>query len=169
VLIVFSGLPGAGKTTVAGQLARTLAAVYLRIDSIEQALRHRGVDVSSHGYDVAYALALDNLRHGRTVVADCVNPVPLTRHAWHAVGLAAGVRTIDVEVVCSDAAEHRRRVEGRLADIPGHKLPNWEEVVAREYEPWDSDQMRVDTACFDPASAAEFITDAIRARGTLRP
>lgn len=169
MLIVFSGLPGVGKTTVAGQVARTLAAVFLRIDSIEQALRHTGVEVSSHGYDVACALALDNLRQGRTVVADCVNPVPLTRHAWHAVGRAAGVRTIDVEVVCSDPAEHRRRVEGRLADIPGHSLPTWEDVITREYVPWDSDQVLVDTSCFDSVSAAELITNAIRSRATLRP
>jgi predicted kinase len=165
VLVVFSGLPGAGKTTVASRLARTLDAVYVRIDSIEQALRNSGVDVWGHGYDVAYALALDNLRQGRPVVADCVNPVPLTRQAWHAVGLAAGVRTLDVEIVCSDIAEHRRRVEGRRSDIPGHKLPTWQEVVAREYLPWEGDQILVDTAHFDPASAADLIANAIRTRG----
>ena len=37
VLIVFSGLPGVGKTTIARELGRSLAAVYLRIDSIEHA------------------------------------------------------------------------------------------------------------------------------------
>lgn len=38
MLIAFGGLPGTGKTTVAQTLARKLAAVYLRIDSLEQAL-----------------------------------------------------------------------------------------------------------------------------------
>jgi predicted kinase len=41
MLIVF-GLPGVGKTAFARELARSLEAVSLRIDSIEQALRQAG-------------------------------------------------------------------------------------------------------------------------------
>ncbi len=39
MLIVFSGLPGTGKTTIAQAVVRRCGAVYLRIDTIEQALR----------------------------------------------------------------------------------------------------------------------------------
>lgn len=39
MLIIFSGLPGSGKSTIARALARRLRAVYLRIDTIEQAIR----------------------------------------------------------------------------------------------------------------------------------
>ena len=42
-LIVFGGLPGAGKTAIAQELACELGAVYLRIDSIEQAIRASGI------------------------------------------------------------------------------------------------------------------------------
>ena len=65
---------------------------------------------------VGYAVAQDNLRLGRTVVADCVNPWPLTREAWRAVAQRAQGQSLDVEITCSDAGEHRRRVESRLAD-----------------------------------------------------
>ena len=80
MLIVLSGLPGVGKTTLARELASALGAVHVRIDSIEQALRAAGWEVEGEGYDVAYAVAGDNLRLGRTVIADCVNPWPLTRN-----------------------------------------------------------------------------------------
>jgi len=37
--MVLGRLPGAGKTAIAQELARELGAVYLRIDSLEQAIR----------------------------------------------------------------------------------------------------------------------------------
>lgn len=146
MLIVLGGLPGTGKTTIARELARASGAVHVRIDSIEQALRDAGWRVEAEGYRAAQAVAEDNLRLGRTVVADCVNPWPLTRGEWRAVAQRAGVRALDVEIVCSDRDEHRRRVESRTPDIPGHVLPSWSEVEGRDYRPWDDERLVVDTA-----------------------
>src|SRR5262245_60760138 len=129
MLMVLSGLPGVGKTAIARQLARVTGAVHLRIDSIEQALRVAGWRVEGEGYGVAYVVAEDNLLLGRTVIADCVNPWPLTRDAWRAVAARSGVRVLDIEIICTDQDEHRRRVESRVADIGGHALPTWQEVV----------------------------------------
>jgi predicted kinase len=145
-LIVLSGLPGVGKTTIARAVAQASGGVHVRIDSIEQTLREGGLDVVDQGYRVAYAVAADNLRLGGVVVADSVNPWPLTRAAWHAVAQQAGVRALDVEIVCSDVMEHRRRVESRAPDIPGHRLPTWAEVIARDYRAWDEERLIVDTA-----------------------
>jgi predicted kinase len=81
MLIVFGGLPGTGKTTLARAVAQERLATYLRIDTIEQALRSSDVlagDVGPAGYIVAYALAEANLRLGRIVVADAVNPLAIT-------------------------------------------------------------------------------------------
>lgn len=39
ILYIFAGLPGSGKTTLAQELAQRVKACYLRIDTIEQALR----------------------------------------------------------------------------------------------------------------------------------
>jgi predicted kinase len=100
VLIIFSGLSGVGKTTIARALATAIGAAHLRIDSIEQALRRCGVTVEAEGYVVAYAVAEDNLRLGRIVLADSVNPWPLTREAWRSVAARAGCPSLDVEIVC---------------------------------------------------------------------
>ncbi len=64
MLIVFSGLPGTGKTTIASDLAARTSAVYLRIDTIEQTIRDSGAlaqDVGRSGYTVANELALRGL------------------------------------------------------------------------------------------------------------
>jgi predicted kinase len=145
-LVVFGGLPGVGKTTIASRLAAQIGAVFLRIDVIEMALHDEGVEVEGQGYAVAYALAESNLRLGLTVIADSVNPIPLTRDAWRAVAARAGARLVEVEVICSDAAEHRRRVETRVTDLPGFVSPTWAEVVERDYAPRADDRLVIDTA-----------------------
>jgi predicted kinase len=142
-------------------LARLIGAVHLRVDSIEQAIRASGVvsrPLDDAGYRVAYAVAEDNLRIGRTVIADSVNPLHLTREAWAGVAKRARVTAVEIEVQCSDVNEHRRRVETRTTDIPGLKLPTWEEVVGREYHPWDREHLVIDTA----GRTVEQNVDAIR-------
>lgn len=161
MLLVLGGLPGVGKTSIARELATAVAGVHLRIDSIEQALRNAGLHVNEEGYRVAYSVAEDNLRVGRTVIADCVNPWPLTRRAWHAVAERASVRAVGVEIVCSDTAEHRRRVEARAPDIPGHRVPTWAEVLAHDYRAWDEEHLVVDTARATIAQSTQTILAAL--------
>ena len=157
MLIAFSGLPGVGKTAIARELARTVGAVHLRIDSIEQALRRAGYHVEGEGYEVAYAVTDDNLRTGQTVIADCVHPWPLTRDAWRSVAERTGVAVAEIEIVCPDPVEHRRRVESREPDIAGHTLPTWRDVVERDYRPWDRDRLVVDTARCDTSRGVRAI------------
>ncbi|MGE4551735.1 MAG: AAA family ATPase, partial [Desulfovibrionaceae bacterium] len=148
ILYLFSGLPGAGKTALARRLAQQRRAAYLRIDTVEQGLRDLcGLDVQGEGYRLCYRIAADNLRLGLSVVADCCNPIELTRREWERTALAAGAEFRNIEVGCSDAGEHRRRVEARVSDVPGLAPPSWPEVQARRYDPWGAAEViRIDTA-----------------------
>jgi predicted kinase len=153
LLIVFGGLPATGKSTLARAIAAERQAAYLRVDTIEQALRGLDVlagQVGPAGYLVAYAVAAENLRLGRAVVADSVNALVVTREAWRDVAAAASVAIVEIELVCSDPVEHRRRIEMRTNDVPGLVLPTWQQVRERAYDAWDRPHLVLDTAGRSP-------------------
>jgi predicted kinase len=147
VLIIMGGLPAAGKTTIARSVARARRAVHLRVDTIEQAIVDSGAlrhPVGPVGYVIAYAQAEEQLRLGLTVIADTVNPLAVTRDEWRAVAARAGVPYVEVEVVCSDPAEHERRATDR--DVSGQRRPTWAEITRHEYEPRTDERLVLDTA-----------------------
>jgi predicted kinase len=148
---IFSGLPGVGKTTLAKALSSRLKAVYLRVDTVEQGLIDLcNYQVEGEGYRLSYRVASDNLEIGNIVVSDSCNPISLTRREWQEVASTKGIPYTNIEVVCSDIEEHRNRIESRVTDIDGLILPNWQQVVEREYEQWESERVEVDTTSRKP-------------------
>jgi predicted kinase len=163
MLVVFGGLPGVGKTTLSRELARALRAVWLRIDAIEVAIwqaRPRE-EVGAAGYTAAAAVAGANLALGRTVVVDAVNPLEVARRPWRELAALNGVPLRVIEVICSDTAEHRRRVERRQPDIEGFVVPTWQEVLDREYQPWTEARLTVDAAG-DGGDCLRLVVDYVR-------
>jgi predicted kinase len=149
MLIVFGGLPGVGKTTLGATVARRLGAAYLRVDAVESAMWDCGIGrdqpTGFASYGVVEAVAAANLHLGATVLADAVNPVEAARSAWRELAETQDVPLKVVEVVCSDPAEHRRRVEARLPGPGQRHVPTWAQVTAREYQPWTEPRLTVDT------------------------
>jgi predicted kinase len=166
VLVVLAGLPGTGKTTVARLVAAELRAAHIRIDSIDAAfLRTGAAGGEQHGigvYGAAQAVAEDTLRAGTPVVADAVNAVQAARDAWSNVAARAGAPLCFVELVCSDPAEHRRRVEGRASDLDGLPEPSWADVQMRAYDPWQDARLVVDTAFVDASECASQVLEHLR-------
>jgi predicted kinase len=138
------------------------------VDTVEQALRSCGTveEVGAEGYEIIYRLAEDNLNLGLTVIADSVNPIAITRETWAEVARAASVRMINVEVICSGEAEHRRRVETRSSDIADLVLPTWEKVKNREYHPWTQPRIVIDTAGHNVGACADELMLALTATST---
>ena len=166
-LTVVGGLPAVGKTAVCREVLRLRSEsqagvpTWLRIDSIEQALRDSGEMLpgmpAGAGYYVAAAVARDVLASGGDVLVECVNPLPLTRRLWEEAASDLGARFLAVELVCSDAAEHRRRAQQRGIDIEGLKLPTWREITHRDYVPWPEADLRLDTAWISASEVARVL------------
>ena len=164
VLVVVSGLPATGKSTVARLLAERTRTPYLRVDRIEQAMVDWSAlthPVGPTGYAVAHTLAAEQLALGLDVVVECVNPIALTRDAWADTAVRADAAIVEVELICSDEVEHRHRVESRASDVDGLAKPTWAEVRAREYEPWVRPHLVIDTATTPTETAVDRIAAAM--------
>ncbi|KAA8880606.1 ATP-binding protein [Nocardia colli] len=145
-LVVFAGRPGCGKTTVARALADEMGTTFLRIDTIEAAIVATLMPFEENpvGYVAAAWVAEDQLRGGRSVVVDACNNVEAARKMWTDLAGRLNVALSWVEVICSDVAEHRRRVETRVPDWPGQGNPTWAQVQARQWEPFTEPRILID-------------------------
>lgn len=164
MLIIFSGLPGSGKSTIAQSLAKQLNAFYLRIDTIEQAIRKAEDDdreMGPAGYFVAYSLARENLQLGATVITDSVNPLTLTRDAYREIALSTRTGFLEIEILCSDKIEHRKRVETRVSEVKGLTLPDWKYVTDLTYEPWDREHLVLDSYSLSRDECVSRIIDVL--------
>lgn len=163
MFLIFGGLPGVGKSTIAEKLAITLKAVYLRIDSIVQAIKNAAIEdnplfsIHAEGYMTAYALAQDNLQLGLTVIADSVNSIEITRQGFRNVAVESNKPFIEIEIICSERAQHQYQISNRKSSIKGLQLPNWDEVKVRLYEMWDSADLVIDSAKYSPDEAVQHI------------
>lgn len=147
MLYIFGGLPCTGKTTLSKYLAEKINAVYLRIDSIEQAMKNHGIiDIDDQGYQVAFELALENLKLNMHVISDSTNPVNVSRESWRKVAKKANVPFIEIEVFCSSSKEYKERIASRETDIEHLKLPSWKDVTSREYDDWITGRKQIDTS-----------------------
>ncbi|PJE97243.1 hypothetical protein CUT44_13385 [Streptomyces carminius] len=151
MLIAMAGLPGAGKSSVAGALGRKLAAPVVSVDPIEAAMWRAGVardqPTGLAAYVVAEAVADGVLGMGQTVIVDAVNAVEAARGQWRSLAARHGVPAVFIEVVCSDPLVHRRRLENRSRGIEGFAEPTWEAVqrLREGFASWADHRLVLDT------------------------
>ena len=94
-VILMSGMPGPGKTTLALALCDGARAVHLRVDTIEKAIRESELAPPSAvnaGYRAAAAQAAELVALGHDVVCDAVNAAEAGRAVWPPADLVVWVR-----------------------------------------------------------------------------
>jgi predicted kinase len=166
-LILVSGLPGSGKSTVADGLSRSLSLPVFSIDPIEAAMWRNGLAKSQTGiaaYEVAVALAGEQLRLGHSVIVDAVNPIEAPRQGWRTLAAKHRADLKIIECVCADEAIHRQRIEARKRNIDGMPETPWSRVQERraEYEPWIDQRLTLDTSTGTPERLLAEALDYLR-------
>lgn len=150
MLVVISGLPGVGKTTVSDLVADRLGAVRLSIDPVEDAMLASGCEpgmtTGIAAYEAVGAMAELNVRAGRIVVVDAVNDSEPARETWRRAAVAAGARICWIVLAVRDEAAHASRLRGRDRGFLRVGEPTWAEVVSRPMAPWEDTHLAIDTA-----------------------
>jgi predicted kinase/tellurite resistance-related uncharacterized protein len=151
-LIVFSGVPGVGKSTLADAVGARLGVPVFAVDWLLGALTPFGGrhfdDLLGIGGELLTTLAVRQLASGRSAVLDHPAEGVADRERWASLASRAGAEFVAVHCVCSDPVVHRARLEGRTRGIPGwHDAglwPNVEQRMAR-FPPWPEGTLTVDT------------------------
>jgi broad-specificity NMP kinase len=95
--------------------------------------------------------------------------VKLTREEWKNVALKNNCEYINIEILCSNKMEHKRRIENRETEVENLKLPAWEEIVECEYEPWEEEHIAIDTANKSVKECANELMEKISNDDKKRP
>ncbi|HVX46160.1 MAG TPA: ATP-binding protein [Mycobacteriales bacterium] len=171
-LIVLSGVPGTGKSSLAEAIGRERGIPVFAVDWLLGALTPFGgrhsPELMGSGYELLTTLAYRQLQLGQSVILDAPAEEPEVRDRWRSLAVAAGARLAVITCVCSDLRVHEERLQGRSRGIPGwHEGGDWKNVQQRlaTFRPWEESGLTVDAVRpveANLAAALEFAASSSR-------
>lgn len=139
-LVLFSGLPGCGKTTLARQMAQRYRVPLFAKDRLQSALRRMELTGRSgpEGYHLILDLAEEQLRLGVSAVIDGVFPRAGFREEARQIAAQHGALFRPIYCYCSDEAQWQARMQERTQYVPDWTPVGWDEVLRlrADFEPW---------------------------------
>jgi predicted kinase len=156
MLIVMTGLPGSGKSTIAEAVGRELGIPVFAKDWLEATLTRSQLSphpdtphktVGYVAYDLLTTLAERQLQAGQSAILDSVASIASVREAWRTLAHHYHAAWRVIECICPDEILHQAWLEGRQRGIPGWHELTWAEVerVRGYYAPWTEPHLIVDT------------------------
>ena len=174
-LVVVTGWPGTGKSTMAERVAADLGATVASFDWVMSGLRAlpevwAQVELPVErqrrvGWNLLLRVAEQQLARGGSCVLDLVAREPV-RVEGQELAERYGARCAVIECACADPDLHRSRVEGRRRGIPGWYELTWDHVAGsrRHYVPLAEPKLVLDAT--EPVEANHArVRDFLRSRG----
>jgi predicted kinase len=152
--IVFSGLPGTGKSSLAEAVGRQLQIPVFAKDWLEATLVGAGL-VSNNkdkllgisGYELLTVLAARQFKLGQSVILDCVAATQSIRDQWRELAAQHQAEWRVIECVCSDEQLHQTRLQKRKREIPNWYEIEWSDVQRSKtyFDPWNEQRLVLDS------------------------
>lgn len=152
-MIVFSGLPGTGKSTLAETIGRQLGIPVFAKDWLEAVILQNGLQPTSDekslgyvGYELLTVLAERQLMLGQSVILDSVASTQTIRETWRELADQYNAQWRVIECICSDKTFHQELLKARQRNIPGWHELEWSDVekVKQYYQAWDEERLVLD-------------------------
>ncbi|WP_206818542.1 AAA family ATPase [Chroococcus sp. FPU101] len=148
-LILFSGLPGTGKSVLSEEIAQILQIPVFSLDWVLGAMLLSEFRVQKQGFYITTAEALLTMLTqrqfmlGQSVILDIPANTIAERKRWQNLAQSHSAAFYGIETICSERSLHRQRVESRRRKIPGwHDTVHWSHVEQMRLvrEAWTADE-----------------------------
>lgn len=153
-LIIFTGLPGTGKSLLAESIGKIIGVPVFAKDWLEATLLRSGLGKTSTdrkavgyaGYELLSTLAQRQLSLEQSVILDSVASFERIRKQWRELAAQYHAQWYVIECICSVELLHRQRLSSRKRSIPGWHELDWTAVkrVKNYYEPWHEERLILD-------------------------
>ena len=131
ILILFSGLPGSGKTTLAAKTAAYFHLPLFAKDRFQSSLlkNHLAERSTADGYHFMFDQTDQQLSLGVSVVLDAVFPLPGFRARVKEIAAQYNAVFLPVYCYCSSNSIWENRMQKRSQLVPDWTPVGWEEVL----------------------------------------
>ncbi len=152
-MIIFTGLPGTGKSTLAEMVGRQLGIPVFAKDWLEASLILSGLGSNDDlkrlgfaGYELLTVLAERQFMLNQSVILDSVASTQNIRSKWLQLARQYGAERRVIECICSDVSVHRARLKDRRRKIPGWHELEWADIekVKGYYPVWEGERLVLD-------------------------
>ena len=140
-LVIFSGLPGTGKSTLANRLARELCWPLLCIDDVVgEAPENAGIPFWDSKVEILLRLTEVQLELGLSVIVDSVF-MNMDRNHAQELARKHNARFVPIYVYISDDKLWEQRVTARYAEMNNKAVATWERIghQRQRFRDWEPD------------------------------